>query len=89
MTTNNEENKIWTTKDGDDIPLNKLGNSHLLNIKKWIEKRAKYGVDQGYFSHCDDDDFMTGDTWTIYGEEVKSYYNYRDILKEIKRRKLN
>jgi hypothetical protein len=82
--------KIWTTKDGTEIPLRKLEDSHLLNIKKFIERRAKEGVEVFYdFGYCGDDDFMTGDIEIIYGEQVKKLTNYKDIIDEIKRRKLN
>jgi hypothetical protein len=80
--------KIWTTKDGTEIPLRKLEDSHLLNIKKFIERRAEEGVEQGICGYDGDDDFMTGDFWTIYDDEVKELMDYDSIIKEIKRRKL-
>jgi hypothetical protein len=32
---------IWVTIDGTRIPYKELTDSHILNIKKYIERRAK------------------------------------------------
>jgi hypothetical protein len=36
-----KEEKTWITKEGKEIPYSKLEDSHLLNILKLIERRAK------------------------------------------------
>jgi hypothetical protein len=33
--------KIWTTAEGEAIPINCLENGHLLNILRYLERRAK------------------------------------------------
>lgn len=76
--------KVWTTKEGDDIPYSKIEDSHLLNIKKWIENRADEGMTIG--GHGWDIDECWDDE--IYGEEVLEYFDYKSILQEIKKRKL-
>ena len=79
---------MWTTKDGTEIKISKLEDSHLLNIKKFIEKRAKEGVEIGggqYYGEGEED-FWTD---TLYGKEVKRMFGYRNIVREIKRRGLD
>lgn len=33
--------RIWTTKEGEEIEYSKIEDTHLLNIIKYVEKRAK------------------------------------------------
>lgn len=80
--------KYWTTAGGDDIPLRELEESHLLNILHFIEKRAETGLLRQVGGGGWDVDDMWYDEWTIEGDEVLEYFNYKDIIKEIKRRKL-
>lgn len=81
--------KKWETKNGDEIPYKKIKDDHLLNILKWIKKRAKDGVMECVsFGYCGDDDFMTGDCWEISGKEVLEKYDYNGLLKEAKKRRL-
>jgi len=73
----------WQNKDGDKIRIDCLSTEYLLNIKKWIEKRAEKGVviEIGRGFDADDTDFET-----LYGNDVKNMYHYRAICAEIKRR---
>lgn len=81
--------KIWETKSGEEIPINKLKDDHLLNIKKFIERRAREGVEVYYdYGYDGDDNFKTGEIGVLYGAEAKRKMDYGDILKEIKKRKL-
>lgn len=80
--------KYWETQSGEDIEYKKLKDSHLLNILKWIERRAENGmtVEVGGSGCCADD--MLYDSWEIRGDEVLEKYNHKGLLKEVKRRKL-
>lgn len=79
--------KYWVTKDGTEIEISKLGDWHLLNIKKFIEKRATEGVWIGGGQYWEEGD---SDFWedVLYGEEARELLGYKDIIKEIKKRKL-
>jgi hypothetical protein len=79
--------KYWITKDEQEIPYKKLEDSHLLNILKWIERRAKQGVtiivDCGY---APDNDYKEYESYEIYGKEVKDHYDYKGLRAEAKKR---
>lgn len=81
-----ETKKYWTTQDGTEIEYAKLKDGHLLNILEWIKKRAKDGVQDGYYSY--DDDGCGGDAWMIYGKEAKAMFDYKGLKKESERREL-
>lgn len=78
----------WKTKDGKEIPYKNLADSHLLNIKKFIEKRAS----EGFLMVSGGADMDGTDPWyeeyTATGKEVLDHFDYEDICKEIKRRQL-
>lgn len=80
--------KKWITQDNKEIPFNELEDSHLLNILKWIERRAKNGmeisVNMGYGEH----DYCEYSSYTIHGEEVKKQYDYYELKKEALNRKI-
>jgi len=80
--------KYWETEKGDFIEYCKLTDSHLLNILKWIERRAENGIMRGIGFYDGDDDYMTGEMYEINGDEVLEMYDYKGLLKEVKRRKL-
>lgn len=81
--------KTWITKDGKEIEFNKLEDSHLLNILKFIKKRAKDGVEiVSSYGYEDDNDFMTGDVDVIYGKEVEDKMGYKELKKIAIERKL-
>lgn len=81
--------ETWTTKEGDEIEYNKLEDGHLLNIIKFIERRAEEGVEVVYdYGYSGDDDFMTGDAETIYGEDVKLKLDWLGLMEEAKKRGL-
>jgi hypothetical protein len=79
----------WTTKNGEQIDIKKLDDSHLLNILKFIKRRAREGVNViincGYAT---DNDFIEYDGYTMYGNEVMEHMNYSALLKEAKNRGL-
>ena len=81
--------KTWTTKDGKNIPYKKLKNDHLLNILKYLKKRAQEGIEIVVdYTYADDDDFMTGDVDMIYDDEALDLTDYKDLWLEAKKRKI-
>ena len=80
--------KYWETQTGEEIEYKKIKDDHLLNILVWIERRAESGMEQCSGGYDGDDDYMTGECWEIYGDEVLELYDYKGLLKEAKRRKL-
>jgi len=77
--------KYHVTKDGRKIKLEDLELSHLKNIIKFIERKAKDGmvISRGGGSTAED---MWYDEETIYGVKVKKELHYDDYVKELKRR---
>ena len=77
--------KFHKTKDGRKIKLADLETSHLKNIIKWIERRAKEGltVRMGGGSCAEE---MWYEEEILYGEEAKSVLNYSDYKTELERR---
>ncbi len=75
-----------TAKDGRKILLKDLKTSHLINIIKLIERKAKEGVTirSGGGSTAED---IWYDEYTIFGKDAKKYLNYHHYLKELKDRK--
>jgi hypothetical protein len=80
--------KTWTTKDGKKIPYNKLEDSHLLNILKFIEKKAEEGISVFYGGCGSTADEMWADEEILTGEEVKEYMDYYTLKKEAYKRGL-
>ncbi len=77
--------KFHKTKDGKKIKLADLETSHLENILKCIERKAKEGftVKMGGGSCAED---MWYDEETYYGEEAKNQLNFSDYKAELERR---
>ena len=77
--------KYHKTKDGRKIKLSDLETSHLENIIKWIERKAKEGltVRMGGGSTAED---MWYDEETYYGEDAKRQLNFSDYKDEFERR---
>ncbi len=80
--------KYWETKEGDEIEYKKLEDNHLLNILKWIERRAENGmtVMEGAWCPFEKDGYY--DEYEIKGDEVLEKYDYKELVKEAKRRKI-
>jgi hypothetical protein len=77
--------KFHKTKDGRKIKLEDLETSHLENILKWIERKAKEGltVRMGGGS-CAEDIWYDEDTY--YGEKAKRQLNFYDYQSELNKR---
>lgn len=41
-----DKSKIWTTKEGREIPIEKLADSHLINIIKHLRRNATFGLEK-------------------------------------------
>jgi len=80
--------QYWETQNGDEIEYKELKDDHLLNILRWIERRAENGIEICTAGYEGDDDFMTGDCYTIEGDEVLERYDYKGLKKEANKRKL-
>lgn len=81
--------KTWTTENGDEIEYTKLEDSHLLNILKFIKRRAEEGVTEVIdFGYVGDDDFQSGDVDTLYGDDVLRKFDYQGLEDEAKKRGL-
>lgn len=78
--------KFHKTKDGKKIKLADLETSHLENIIKWIERKAKEGLTVGMGGgSCAED--MWYDEETLYGKKAKKEMNYKDYISELERRR--
>jgi len=79
--------KYWETQTGEEIEYTKLEDSHLLNILKWIERRAENGmtIEDGGGYDLED---MWYDSWGIEGDEVLERYDYKGLLREAEKRTL-
>lgn len=79
--------KFHKTKDGKKIKLADLELSHLKNIIKWIERKAKEGVivEMGG-GPTDEESWYVEETY--FGEKVKRYFNFYDYKAELKCREL-
>lgn len=79
--------KTWTTQNGDEIKYNKLEDSHLLNILKWIENKAEKGILIQSGGGFDAED-MWFEEDEIEGDEVFERYDYEGLKKEALKRGL-
>lgn len=74
------------TKDGKIIPLKDITDSHLINIIRHIERRAREGL--CVVSACYGVDMMDMDfiEEVLYGQNVLNIMNYDTYVDELKRR---
>ena len=78
--------KVWRTKEGKEIPYNELSDKHLLNIIKFVERKAKEGI--VVYSGHDDAWGIDACRRVIKGKEVFAMYNYNELVEEAKIRQL-
>lgn len=64
--------RIWTTKDGIKIPINKMSDIHLLNTLKYLEKRGKQVFEENLRAAY----AVSG---TFSDDSMASYYCDQDI----------
>ena len=80
--------KKWETKEGKEIPYKKLEDSHLINILRWINRRAISGMTVTEGGGGPDPDDFWYDEYEIEGKEVLERYDHKGLLKEARKRKL-
>lgn len=84
----NMKNKIWITKNGDEIEISKMDDQHLLNTIKMLEKQAEEGVvevngSSDYYGTDGDKEFLQGQDY------LNSIKEYSWLKEEAEKRKLN
>ena len=77
--------KFHRTKDGRKIKMADLELGHLMNVLKWIERKAINGVDVGMGGGSTAED-MWYEKETYFGEEAKEYLNFYDYKSELEKR---
>lgn len=88
MKSKTKQVKYWETKDGTEIAYKDLGDTHLLNILKWVKRLADNGmiVEDGGGGWDIEDCWY--EVYEIKGKEVYKKYDYDGLKKEAIRRKL-
>jgi len=81
--------KKWVTNAGNEIPYRELETGHLVNILKWIERKAKDGITLQYGGGGPDPEDMWYDEQYIEGKEVFDKYDYKGLKKELDNRENN
>lgn len=79
--------KYWDTAEGERIRYDKLDSAHLLNILKWIEKRAEEGITLTHGGGHDIED-MWYEEEELIGKQVLKYFDYKGLCKEVLKRGL-
>ena len=74
------------TKDGRIIPLKDISLNHLINIIKYIERRAKEGVCVVSSYYGVDTMDMDFNDEVLYGQKALDIMNYDAYVNELKRR---
>ena len=82
--------KTWTTKNGDEIEISKMCDSHLLHTIAYIEKMAKDGVESKVsLGYPPDNDYQEFYTYILKGEKLlNSIEEYKWLKEEAKERGL-
>lgn len=83
--------KIWTTKDGRQIPYEELEDDHLLNILHWIERAAMKGYVSVVWNAVGFvGDGVDGDVWAeeyeYRGVKALEHFDYFELAKEALKR---
>jgi len=77
----------WKMKNGEKIAINKMGDNHLKNAIKMLERNAEKGG--AYFSVIDDGKGNIGDVeGYLFGDEYLKRTQYYGLVNEAKERGL-
>jgi len=88
LLTNLTNMPYWETQNGEEIAYKDLEDSHLLNILKWIERRAENGMTVQEGGGGWDTEDMSYNEYDIEGDEVLERFDYKGLKKEAKKRKI-
>ena len=78
---------IHVTKNGMEVPLNRLSEGHLENTISRLEGMAKHGIKvRTHFIVDDFNDMYTCQDKTLYGEEALEHLDYKWYVEERERR---
>ena len=86
--TNTNTMKHHITKKGEKILIKNLKDSHLINIIKYIERRAKEGIEVFYGGCGVGGEDIWADSDTLKGRCALDYLNHEVYVKELKKRNL-
>ena len=81
--------KVWTTKDGTNIEIKDMEDSHLVNTIRLLKRNAKNGVEVVYSVGWGEKDYPEFDSIVLYGKHyLDTVDSYKDLKQEAKRRGL-
>lgn len=74
------------TKDGGEMLISEMDDGHLLNTIKWIERRAKEGVQRnvGFYDPFGAENYY--DSYMLSFEEALEFLNYSSYVEEANKR---
>lgn len=78
--------KYWITKNGEEIKYKNIPDDHLLNILRYVKRRANEMDGE----IIDGGGFDVDDIWYIEGDESDwlKKFDYQGLLKEARKRRL-
>ena len=78
---------VWKDKDGNYILFKDLSDEHLLNIIRWVEKKAEGCIEVTHAGGWSPEDFYF-EKEIKCGEDVLQHFNYKGLVVEWEQRGL-